>query len=162
MPQMTTLARFASSLIVAAVTCSLGGCVVTGRPAYGGATGPMETTTVDAATLPTGPSSITIPPGTSAVIQANGVWSVGGPYGMFGPEGTHEAQRFEAGALLPSAPMGALVGSFDGTHWFPIGIGPTQVAGAGQLWLAANDAPPAGNFTDNSGTLNVIVRRSAQ
>ncbi len=153
---MKTVARIALSLFVSAAPHVMGGCVMTPRPAYGG---PMETVAVDARTLPTGPSSIYIAPGTSAVIQANGVWSVGGPYGMFGPEGTAAAPRFEPGALLPSAPMGALIGSFDGTRWFPIGIGPTQVPGAGQLWLAANDAPPAGNFTDNSGSLNVIVTR---
>lgn len=156
---MKTVARLALALFAAAGTNALGGCVMTQRPAPSGR---METASVDARSLPTGPTSIFIAPGSTAVIQANGVWSVGGPYGMFGPEGTATAPRFEPGALLPTAPMGALIGSFDGTRWFPIGIGPTQVPGAGQLWLAANDAPPAGNFTDNSGSLNVIVTRSLQ
>lgn len=161
----TTLIRIVSSLLAAAALGTTGGCVVSTAPGYGAATpayaatGPMQTTTVDATTFPTGPSSITIPPGTAAVIQANGVWSVGGSYGMFGAEGSHAEPRFEPRALVPSAPMGTLVGSFDGASWFPIGLGPTRVVGAGtgQLWLSTNDAPPAGHFTDNSGTLNVLV-----
>lgn len=155
----TISSRLTASLLFAAALNLSIGCVVNAPPAYGGATGPMQTVSLDATTFPTGPTSITIPPGTSAMIQANGVWSVAGSYGMFGAEGSHEAQRFEAGALLPSSPMGTLIGSFDGSSWFPIGLGPTRVtgAGSGRLWLSVNDSMPVTNFSDNSGSLNVLV-----
>jgi hypothetical protein len=142
----------AAAVVAAAALGGVAGCAPIGIPPD--CPGPMSQEVVDARRFPAGPSGVNIPAGTTAFMSSNGMWSVGGPYGMFGPDGA--IGRHEAGALVPTAPMGALVGSYDGRSWFLIGR-VARVPGGGQLWLSANDTPPAGNFTDNSGTLNVLV-----
>jgi len=96
----------------------------------------------------------------SVEISATGEWSVDNRnlYGKFGPAGTTSGKPTEPCALVPSAPMGALVGSLDGQRWFAIGAGPTTVNGPGSLQVAANDCTGGPNwpfFQDNSGSLTV-------
>jgi len=119
------------------------------------------TTTVDANAYPPTDSGLVLAAGQSVVIDADGQWSVGGPYGTFDANGATSFAT-EGCALNTSAPMGALLGSLDcGGTWFRIGSGPTLVSGPGTLLFAANDCPgnpPGAFFVDNSGTLSVTIR----
>jgi hypothetical protein len=90
-------------------------------------------------------------------IRATGSWSVGGGY-VGGPFGAGSLST-ESCALVPTAPMAALVGTIGSDIWFRVGGGPhiIDVPAPATLQLTANDCPPAGNFGDNSGSLDVTV-----
>lgn len=92
-------------------------------------------------------------------IMARGTWSVDSRdlYGTFNADGTTTGKPTEACALVPSAKMGTLVGTLDGTTWFAIGAR-SVIRGPGALQVAANDCtggPGWPFFADNSGTLTV-------
>jgi hypothetical protein len=102
-------------------------------------------------------------------VTAAGSWQIGADstYGYsYGPSGSTYPLT-EACALVPTAPMGSLVGTLDGgTTWFALGAGPTVIAGSGDLGFAANDCTPGPfnyvYFGDNSGSVDVTVTTAAR
>ena len=99
-------------------------------------------------------TGVTITPGTAAAVIAYGQADVcdggcpSGPRGSFnGALGVNpgvEGQR-----------AGLLIGSLDGgTTFFPVGAGPTVIAGVGQLSLGLNDGT---NYGDNSGSYTALI-----
>ena len=138
----------------------LASCVVSGLVVAHTVAAAPTTVAVSAAAFQGVSSGVTIAQGSAVVVTATGTWSVGGPYGTYGGNGTTLVEAPEPCALSQAAPMGALIGSLDsGSTWFPIGAGPTVVPGPGPLLLAANDClGPGGSFySDNNGSLTVTI-----
>lgn len=109
----------------------------------------------------------TLQAGQTVSITASGTWRVDGGslYGTFDANGTTTGKPTEPCALVPTAKMGALVGSLDGNTWFALGVGPTRVTGPGVLQLASNDCtggPTWPLFSDNGGTLDIAVSAVVQ
>jgi hypothetical protein len=125
--------------------------------------GPVTTAQVNAymGITPPTDTGLVIPVGGSVVVTATGSWAVGGNYGTFGPDGSTNPVNKESCMLVPTSPMGTLIGSLNGgSTWFPIGSGPTTIYGPGRLLLAQNDCPgnPYGSFyVDNSGSVLATI-----
>ena len=115
-------------------------------------------------------SGVSVQPGQQLNIQVAGTWCIGGTE-CAGPDGYREADPDqEQPLLLPSAKMGALIGTIspDGLadprehYWFVIGSGGQfTVSQSGSLYVMFNDRevdwPLA--FTDNSGVMKVTIER---
>jgi serine/threonine protein kinase len=79
------------------------------------------------------------------------------PDGNLVLDGAPRPRKYDALALLPAAPVGALIARVGAGPWFLVGStwsGNTPTGGA--LWLAFNDVP--GSYGDNSGTYLVTAR----
>src|SRR5262249_25154041 len=94
-------------------------------------------------------------------ISASGEWSTG-PAAASGPTGpAGYAGRTSRSALLPTAPLGALIGKI-GPNGQPFLIGARydgQAGEAGPLFLTIND--DLQGYGDNQGRMSVSVRTSA-
>jgi hypothetical protein len=121
----------------------------------------LQTISAPANVYPGTDTGVTLGAGQTATVSATGTWSVGGPYGTFGPGGNATAATEGCDRVQSPNSEGALIGSLDGgSTWFLIGAS-TTITGPGDLLLSANDCPPAGNFSDNSGSLAVSITPSA-
>ena len=151
-PGAPTITGVTGGTVSFTAPASNGGSLITGYTVT-----PAALTSIPAKKFPVD-SGLSIPAGQTALVSATGTWSIGGPFGNYGPGGNTSATQ--GCGLVPSAFAGELVGSLDGgATWFAVGAGPTSVHGPGELLLATNDCPPSGNFGDNSGsvTLSVVV-----
>ena len=89
--------------------------------------------------------------GQSITIQASGGWKHSESEEDYGPGGT---ERMDTHSVLPSAPVGSLIGRIESGQPFEIGTRTTLVAdGAGRLYLSMNDG--IGMFEENRGSLVV-------
>jgi hypothetical protein len=89
--------------------------------------------------------------GQSITIQASGEWKHSEAAAFHGPGGI---ERIDNSSVLPSAPVGSLIGRIESGYPFEIGDRTTLVAGgAGRLYLSMNDH--TGMFGDNQGSLAV-------
>jgi len=143
------------------LTCTGGRC---GCFVGGGEQCPTTGTTVEVPSngFPGVETGVTVTADQPVVVCASGTWNVGltHVYGTsFDAEGATTVGT-EPCALVPCAPMGALIGSLDaGVTWFAIGTGGT-VTGSGELILLANDCPcdvAGGCYRDNEGSITVTI-----
>jgi len=92
----------------------------------------------------------------SVVIIADGLASHGPGLGPYTPDGM--PGNFVGCATVPSAPIPALIGSFDSGAWFFIGKGPITITNPhdypSTLNLAINDC---GGWGNNAGAFNVKI-----
>ena len=89
--------------------------------------------------------------GQTITIQASGRWKHAESEADYGPGGT---ERLDTHSVLPSAPVGSLIGRIENGQPFEIGTRTTLVANAaGRLFLSMNDG--IGLFGDNRGSLVV-------
>jgi hypothetical protein len=97
-------------------------------------------------------------PGDELEITATGAWSHDPDDPQFSnPYGPGGVEIFESGVILPSAPIGSLLGRIGDSPPFVIGehlvLNPAY---RGELWLSMNDSPD--RFSDNTGYVGVTVR----
>jgi len=96
-------------------------------------------------------------PGDKLEITAAGVWShdpLDPQFStLYGPSGV---DLFEAKAILPSAPVGSLIGRIGDNHPFLVAEHLVLTsAERGKLWLSMNDSPD--RFSDNTGSVGATV-----
>lgn len=98
------------------------------------------------------PTNITVRKGDVVRFQTTGEIGVGG--GDMAAVAGSKAQRFDAGAPLPRAYVGALIGRVGNGAPFAIGDQPSvQMPDSGPLFLGVNDSNPA----DNTGQFTVHI-----
>ena len=98
-------------------------------------------------------TALFVRPGQQFEIKASGSWGDGGEEITYGPGGR---DKFEPDAILPSAPIGALLGRIGNNAPFEIGEHILMAANfGGELQLSINDQPEA--LSDNTGTLEATV-----
>lgn len=98
-------------------------------------------------------TALFIRPGQQFEVSATGSWSVSLDENPYGPGG---GDKFEPDAILPSAPIGALLGRIGNNPPFVIGEHLITTAEfGGELQFRINDQPEA--LSDNTGTLEVAV-----
>jgi hypothetical protein len=143
--------RRGSVLVVAAVVTALAG--LPGAPAAGSGGGSTTTVTVPASGFPG--AAVALVAGRYE-LSATGTWNIGGPYHTSGPFGARSTTT-EGCALVPSAPMSALVAKVGSGSWFRVGGGPhiIDLDASATLELAANDC--SGYHGDNTGSLVVTI-----
>ena len=105
------------------------------------------------ADLPWQNADISVVAGQKLSISSFGRWNNGPDGADYGPSGN---ARYGVGVVVPSAPVGALVGRIGESTPFTIGESANVTANAsGQLHLAMNDWPDS--YSDNHGMVTVLI-----
>jgi hypothetical protein len=120
--------------------------------------GSSSTFTVQALSS-SGLQTVDLPPNTTVAISASGTWCMGGippTAECGGPAGIRPAHADEPDVVLPSSPIGRLIGTIGGGAYIDIGDSANiQTGQGGALTLLFNDR--AGSYADNSGEIEVTL-----